>query len=82
MKTGDVGTNSNMDYASCSSLLDLDDGYRMFHVDTPKTWCTDPVGTPIGTLIEDPHYPIPAAPVTQFNSRRRLAIRRLTVQRS
>jgi hypothetical protein len=66
--TGDVGTNSNMDYASCSSLLHLDAGYRMFNVDTPPEWCAAPLSHPIGTLIADPGYPIPPAPATIYNS--------------
>lgn len=59
---GDVGTNANMDYASCSSLMHLEDGYRMYYYDTAPEWCANPVGTHIGNLIEDPGYTVPAAP--------------------
>ncbi len=67
---GDVGTNSNMDYASCTSLLDLQTGYNLYHVDSPAGWgCPDPPGKHVGTMIPDPNYPIPAQPTTTYNTR-------------
>jgi Flp pilus assembly protein TadG len=59
---GDVGTNSNMEYASCSSLLVLDPDYKMYHYDDPPAWCTNPDGHHIGALIKDPKYPYPGQP--------------------
>lgn len=64
---GDVGTNSNMNYAGINSLLAVQPGYGMYYFDSgPPDWGTNPVGTHIASLIADPNYPIPAAPTTAF----------------
>ncbi|MDP2325644.1 MAG: hypothetical protein Q8N51_16685, partial [Gammaproteobacteria bacterium] len=64
---GDVGSNSNMDYASCLSLLDLQPGYDFYYVDSPAGWgCPNPPGKHVGAMIPDPNYPIPAQPTTTY----------------
>jgi hypothetical protein len=68
VRHGDVGTNSNMDYASCRSLLDLDDGYNLYHYDSPPSWCDEPTGKRIGSMIPDPGYAIPAAPPPTYSN--------------
>lgn len=65
VRNGDVGTNSNMDYASCTSLVKLDPGYNTYHFDSPPSWlvlCAKPDAKPVGSMIADPGYVIPAAP--------------------
>jgi hypothetical protein len=59
---GDVGTNSNMDYGSCASLLDLQTGYNLYYVDATPSWgCPNPPGVHSAAMIQDPQYIIPPA---------------------
>lgn len=67
---GDVGTNSNMDYAACTSLLDLQPDYNLYYADSAPSWgCPNPPGNP-GAMIPDPNYPVPAQPATTTYSTR------------
>ena len=71
---GDVGTNSNMEYGGTGSKLDP--RHELQHVllrpDQPAEWTppspADPVGKKLGSMILDPGYVIPAAPLTNIGS--------------
>ena len=61
--TGDVGSNSNMEYSGTGARLVLDPDYSMFYFPgTPPSgpmWGTNPVGTPLPALMTDPGYRYP-----------------------
>jgi Flp pilus assembly protein TadG len=59
---GDVGSNSNMEYSGSGSQLTLDPAYNMYYFDpfnAPLWGGTNPTGTKIDTLIDDPGYRYP-----------------------
>lgn len=64
VQNGDVGSNSNMEYAGTNSILQLDPEYDMYYYDNPfnygPQWGTDPVGEELTALMEDPGYTIPS----------------------
>jgi len=67
VRSGDVGSNSNMDYSGLGAVMNIDSGYGMYYFDpynAPK-WYTSPPFPPaqivqrIPTLIPDPNYRYP-----------------------
>lgn len=58
---GDVGTNSNMDYAGTNSSVQVEAGYGMYYYDpyNGPEWDGNPVGQKLPALIPDPGYYIP-----------------------
>jgi hypothetical protein len=62
VSTGDVATNSNMDYNGLNAQLHLDAGFNMLFADWTggQLWPSPPVGTKIFTYITDPNYTYPA----------------------
>jgi len=61
VQNGDVGSNANMEYAGTGSMLNLDSGFSMYYFDplSGPLWGTNPAGTKIPTLINDPNYRYP-----------------------
>ena len=63
VQTGDVASNSNMNYSGGGSLLVLDPGYQMryFPGNPPSgpTWGPNPPGEPLSMLVADPNYRFP-----------------------
>lgn len=64
VRSGDVGSNSNMNYSGVNSMLTLDSGYNMFYYPAPAPddvpeWSPTPVGIPNSQLIADPNYRYP-----------------------
>jgi Flp pilus assembly protein TadG len=61
--TGDVASNSNMNYSGSGSIMVLDPGYQMrYYPGNPPsgpTWGPLPVGEPLTTLVADPNYRFP-----------------------
>jgi hypothetical protein len=59
--TGDVGSNSNMDYSGAGAQLILDPDYNMFYFDplSGPLWGSSPVGFKIPLLMTDPNYRFP-----------------------
>jgi len=61
--TGDVGSNSNMEYSGTVAQLVLDPDYSMFYYPgSPPSgplWGTNPVGNPLPGLMTDPNYRYP-----------------------
>ena len=62
VSTGDVGSNSNMNYSGSGSLLVLDPEYSMYYFDplSGPLWSPTPLGTKITSLIPDPNYQYPS----------------------
>lgn len=60
---GDVGSNSNMEYAGVGSQLILNPDYQMFYYPSPPSpaplWGADPPAETLKTLIADPNYRYP-----------------------
>lgn len=70
---GDVGSNANMQYDGMNARLILTTGYSMYYFDpaNPPLWDVagrGPAAKQIASLIADPNYPVPAAPVTTFSN--------------
>ena len=63
---GDVGSNSNMEYAGTGSILQLDPGYDMYYYDPyhGPTWGASPIGQKLPASMEDPGYHIPTRTAT------------------
>ncbi len=60
VQTGDVGTNSNMNYSGLNSLLTLDSGYDVWFFDPgPQGWAPTPTGRRLTALMTDPNYRYP-----------------------
>jgi hypothetical protein len=61
--TGDVGSNSNMEYSGTGASLVLDPEYNMFYYPgSPASgplWGASPVGLPLTSLMTDPNYRYP-----------------------
>ena len=61
--TGDVGSNSNMEYSGGGSQLILDPDYNMFYYPgnpaSGPLWGASPVGLPLTALMVDPNYRYP-----------------------
>ena len=63
VQTGDVATNSNMNYSGSGSMLFLDSGYYMrYYPGNPPsgpTWGPNPAGEPLSQLVADANYRYP-----------------------
>jgi Flp pilus assembly protein TadG len=62
VSTGDVGTNSNMNYSGSGAILQLDSGYDVWFFDPSgiPTWSPTPPGRRLFTLMTDPNYRYPS----------------------
>lgn len=62
VSTGDVATNSNMDYTGIDTWLHVDPGFGMYFADPTgvATWSPLPTPRRIFTYVTDPNYVYPA----------------------
>lgn len=62
VSTGDVATNSNMNYSGSGSSMILDPGFSMDYADPTgvPTWAAPPTASRIFTYVTDPNYTYPA----------------------
>ena len=63
VKTGDVATNSNMDYNGLNAELFLDPGFNVYFSDWAtgaQFWPGSPTGTRTFAYVNDPNYQYPA----------------------
>jgi hypothetical protein len=60
---GDMGTNTNMTLKS-GSTVSLGSGAFVDRYDAYQNWAAPPPGRQLSAPVNDPHYPVPAAPST------------------